>query len=282
VLESCNNNSEEYTGAEDSNYCDAISDYATPQDCADFQTQAERTLSGQAAFNTPGKMARGDQFQVSLAIAANPPPTPSPTSTPAPTPTPSPSAQPTTTASDTATAQAPAPDAAAGLEPQALAPRPEEVVAALPGKTQTFDLTVGEHVSAELSGDDGFKIEPRSDKTQIVKLAKPFPATLWTWNVTAVHGGTHVLTIRTVVEAKDRQGRYHELTHSIKSYSFPVKVTWIGWLQDVLQQAPIWMKLLAGALVAFAALIAAVKEARDKLFDLLGIRRRQHDPPPAP
>ena len=148
----------------------------------------------------------------------------------------------------------------------------------MPGHTEHFDLTVGEHVSAVLTGDEAFKIEPRSEQTQRVRLAKPYPSTLWQWQVTALHGGDHVMTIATAVQAKDRNGRYHELSGAPQSYAFKVKVGPVGRAQDALELAPVWLKLLAGVFVALTALLVAIKKTREAFLDLLGIKRKPEKP----
>ncbi len=264
-------------------YCDAISDYATTENCADFQKQAAREADGNAAVNAPNPMDRGDTVSLSLAVAADPPkplPMPAPLRESVPPqahrhhrakgkPTPLPTQSPSASAAD-ATPAVVAPEATATY-----APTPSQVVAPMPGHTDVFSLTVGEHVKATLDGDEGFRITPRSPATQLIHLGSPYPATLWNWDVTAVHGGTHTLRINTIVQAIDRNGQYHDLVGSPHAYSFTVKVGFWGKVQDSLQLAPPWIKLVTLVVVALTALFAALGKLRNAVLGAVGLNRKK-------
>jgi hypothetical protein len=274
----CKNSGALNPNAAGESYCDVISAYASAEDCADFQKQAARETDGNAALNAPNPMNRGDTVNLSLAIAAN---------QPEPQPEAGPSGgslaqrdrrvrvvrsapAPAAPASATPAEAAPAPAAT-----ETYAPTPSEVVAPMPGHTETFTLTVGEHVKATLDGDEGFQITPRSPATQVVHLGPPYPATLWNWDVTAVHGGVHTLRISTIVQAIDRNGQYHDLVSSPHAFSFTVHVGFWGNVQDKLQLAPTWIKLVTTIVAALTALVVAVSKLRNAVLRLLGLKAKK-------
>jgi len=274
-LVGCNKGEETNTSVSDGGWCDAISDYASPADCADFTKQAELQVEGTAAFNAPNPVKRGKTFSVWLAVAANPPPPvpakpakpsivemarPEPASTDAPSDTP-------TDAGVAATeepAALPPPSA-----PETAAP-PTQVVAAMPGHTETFAVVVGRYVAADLQGDEAFEITNKSDRTQSIRLGPPYPSTIWRWDVKALHGGDHVMVIKTVIQVKDREGKFHDVVATTQPYSFHVQVGVLGWLQDTLTATPGWIKLLTGVILALALLVGAIEKLRNAVLSLFG------------
>lgn len=257
-------------------FCKVVQEYTTEIECNTFQAQLESLNPyGKAAFNAPNPMKRGDTVTVTLAVADTPPPEPesdaaSGAAASPPTevyPAPPPPTQ-------TAAASVPAPKAGQP-PPQEDAPRPEEVIKALAGRTQQYTLSVGPRMTADLDGDVGFQVKARSARAQRVHMGPPYPSTLWTWDVKAKHGGPHTLTITTAVQAIDQKGRLHELSATPQAFSFTVTVDWLGSLMD---RAEIWADEISGA-TAFVRILTAFVTALSALLAALGIRhlwRRRH------
>ncbi|MXO59512.1 hypothetical protein GRI89_08155 [Altererythrobacter salegens] len=281
TIASCSEQAAEDAVAEvEGDYCDAISDYATAEDCADFQKQADRQTEGTASFNAPNPIKRNDSFTVWLAVAANPPPASRGTEA---TDTKEPTPDPRDAATDEAESPRGDPQPIADPEPAlAVAPRPGEIIAKMPGRPKEFTVTVGERVKAVLQGDEAFQIEAKSEPVQRVHLGSPYPSTMWRWEVTALRGGDHTMTITTVAQAIDREGNYHDLTPTSESLSFQVQVTPLQKIEEGVKGAPTWIKAVTAIFVALAALIAAIKSVRDGLLDLLGIRRKPEATPTEP
>lgn len=248
-------------------YCDPISDFATPEDCVDFTRQAALQHPGKAAFNAPNPMRRGDTVAVWLAVADQPePPKPSPTptpqppadtaATPEPTPTPTPAPSP---AAATPAPAAPTPSPSPSEEPKQ-APDPADLVDPMPGRTVRFDTIVGPRMAAELTGSDGFTIVPANGDTRhkILRMGPPYAAALWKWNVTADRGGTHTLAVKTVVEAIDRKGEFHPMTPTEATFSFTVQVTpWQNFWDGVVD-APKKIDSVTAVVVALTSLVGAL------------------------
>lgn len=291
VISGCQGGGEATNASAEGDYCQLVQAYVLPEDCAEFEKQAARQTDGTAAFNAPNPLERGESFTVWLAVAAHPPqpvatPTPPPPRpTPeAPDPSDAPSADPsgetTGGATDEAAVTMPSPPP---FEPAQVAPAPEEVVRKMPGHVERFDVTVGEFVAADLEGDESFEIRPLRDRTQRVHLGRPYPSTVWGWQVTPKRGGDHMMTITTTVQVKDREGNYWDVVKTPRSYGFKVRVGPIGYLQDALEQAPFWLKLVTAVVVALTALVLALSKLRNGLFELLGPRKPKpgNDAPPA-
>ncbi|MEJ2408473.1 MAG: hypothetical protein P8Y58_17395 [Novosphingobium sp.] len=251
----------------DTKFCEVISDYASPADCDDFEKQASRQMPGKAAFNAPFPLKRGDTFTVWLAVAATPPKAD-------PQATPGPKASPEADAGETAVSGA---TEASSSKGEYIAPDPAEIVARMAGRPEFFSAVVGDYVAANLEGDESFEIAPASNPVQRVKLAAPWPSTIWKWNVTAKRGGYHTMTLSTAVQVKDRNGHFHEIESTPRAFAFDVTVNPIDKARDVLTDAPAWMKLLGGVFTAAAALLITVRKFRDALFSLF--RRRGGTPP---
>lgn len=286
LLAGCQNSGPTSNASAEGDYCQLVQAYVLPEDCAEFEKQAARQTDGTAAFNAPNPLERGESFTVWLAVAAN---APRPVATPAPPPPPpppppetsdTPSGDPSGDATDDTAVTMPSPPP---FEPAQVAPAPEEVVQKMPGHVERFDVTVGEFLAADLEGDESFEINPLRDRTQRVHLGKPYPSTLWGWQVTPKRGGDHMMTITTTVQVKGREGDYWDVVKTPRSYGFKVKVGPIGYLQDSLEQAPFWLKLVTGVVVALTALILALSKLRNGLLELLGLRKASPDdkvPPP--
>jgi hypothetical protein len=286
VLTGCEGGGGTNTSA-DGDFCQVVQAYVPPDDCADFEKQAARQTGGTAAFNAPNPLDRGESFTVWLAVAANrpkpvatPEPKPSPRPSPSPEPSDAPSGDPAGDATDEAVVTPPLPPP---IETGPMAPSPEEVVEKMPGHVERFDVVVADYLAADLEGDESFEIKPLRDRTQRVHLGPPYPPTAWGWQVTPKRGGDHMMTITTTVQVKDREGQYWDVVSTPRSYGFKVKVGVLGYVQDSLEQAPFWLKLVTGVVVALTALVLALSKLRNGLLELLGLRKPAPDdktPPP--
>jgi hypothetical protein len=246
-------------------YCDVVSTYVPSDVCAALQAQASRESDGTASLNAPNPMRRGDTVSVYLAVADQPPKPPPQTldhrRAPVPSEAPGPSAEPaasSTSGSDTGASASTASTASSDRQSQSLAPSPAELVSAMPGHTESFTLTVGQHMAADLAGDAAFSIKPRTPRQQLVHLGVPYPSTVWGWDVTALHGGAHTLTVTTIVQAVDASGASYDLLSTPRAYSFNVKVTPLDQVKDALETAPTWVKLVTAVVVALSGLVAAI------------------------
>lgn len=302
LLTSCDARREEQaadSGA-DKAFCEAVSEYVTPQDCEDFTLQAERQMPGKAAFNAPHPLKRGDTFTVWLAVAAEPP-EPRPTSPPPAAAivlpsTPAPDQQmvvrpeePTSeVATEPATGTEPSSEpevpANANRDPAAedeeyIAPDPSDIIGRMSGHPEYFSAVVGDYVAAELDGDASFEIKPASERIQRVKLGRPWPSTIWKWHVTAKRGGNHTMTLSTAVQVRDRNGKFHEIESTPRAFAFDVQVTPLDKARDILADAPGWMKLIGGVFAAAALLLGTVKDFRNALFSLFRKEETDEDKP---
>ena len=131
-------------------------------------------------------------------------------------------------------------------------PTPSQIVEPLEGKTETLVPKVGRFMLAELNG-DGFKIQPLSPASQEIP---PGEQATWQWNVTPTQGGTHTLTLKTVVEGVV-SGKRYPLSRTQTVRKVQVEVSWPGWFADKLDQLTRGMKHIEGFLWGLAALLAA-------------------------
>jgi hypothetical protein len=269
-------------------YCDPVSQFVTAADCTVLQTQAAAERTGTAAFNAPNPMKRGDKATVTLAVADIAPPPP---------PNPAPEDLHTTLAlhqvhklalhhhhavvargdpasvDETTPASGAAPSSAAASavsEPQPVAQTPAQLVGVMPGHTEQFTPVIGEHMAADLDGDLGFDIKARTPRRQLVHLGAPYPATQWAWDITAVHGGPHKLTITTVVEGVDSRGSHYQLISTPRAYSFTVIVTPMEQILDAIETAPTWLKAVTTLVAAITALVTGLVAFRKAIGNLFG------------
>jgi hypothetical protein len=140
---------------------------------------------------------------------------------------------------------------AAGSRPSGTAPA--EVVEDLPGRTEEYHPLVGRDMHAELIG-QGFEIEPKSEASQVLS---PGSTTTWEWEVTPLRGANYALTIKTAVEGVMANGEHVVLGSTVETRKVDVKISWYDRLRDGLTEAPIWIKLVTGVLIALAAMFAA-------------------------
>jgi hypothetical protein len=138
-----------------------------------------------------------------------------------------------------------------GPKPPQPAPTPNQIVGALEGTTETIAPQVGRFMSADLSG-DGFKIEALGPASQEIP---PGEQATWEWNVTPTEGGSHTLTLKTVVEGVVA-GKHYPLSRTQTIKRVQVDVSWPGWFADELDQLTRGMNHLRLFLVGFAALLA--------------------------
>lgn len=235
-------------------FCREINRRTTRQDCDDLTETASQAKNGTAAFNVPA-MTRGKSTMIVLAISLDPPPMEDPGSggepavenasdnasapenasatleTPTPSPVPSPSA----------------------ARPNFKGPAPAQVVDPLPGKTEQYSPLVGRDMRAELIG-QGFKIEPRSPASQVLR---PGSTTSWEWEVTPLRGSDYSLAMKTAVEGVMANGERVVLGSTVETRTVDVKVRWYDRVRDGLTEAPTWIKLVTGVLLALAALFTA-------------------------
>jgi hypothetical protein len=235
-------------------FCREINRRTTRQDCDDLTETAAQAKNGTAAFNVP-TMTRGKATMIELAISLEPPPMEDPGSggetlvenasdnasapenasatleTPTPSPVPSPST----------------------ARPSFKGPAPAEVVDDLPGRTEKYSPLVGRDMRAELIG-QGFKIEPKSPASQVLQ---PGSTTSWEWEVTPLRGSDYALAVKTAVEGVMANGERVVLGSTVETRTVDVKVRWYDRVRDGLTEAPTWIKLVTGVLLALAALFAA-------------------------
>lgn len=239
-------------------FCREINRRTTRQDCDDLTETASQAKNGTAAFNVPA-MTRGKSTMIVLAISLDPPPMKDPGSggepavenasdnaldnasvqenasitleTPTPSPVPSPSA----------------------ARPNFKGPAPAQVVDDLPGETEQYSPLVGRDMRAELIG-QGFKIEPRSPASQVLR---PGSTTSWEWEVTPLRGSDYSLAVKTAVEGVMANGERVVLGSTVETRTVDVKVRWYDRVRDGLTEAPTWIKLVTGVLLALAALLTA-------------------------
>lgn len=105
-------------------------------------------------------------------------------------------------------------------------------------------------MSADLLG-DGFKIEALSERSQEIP---PDSQATWQWNVTPTAGGTHNLTLKTIVEG-EVGGKRYALTNTQEVRTVEVKVSWLGRLWDFLSGLPEWLKVIGAIGGPLAAVI---------------------------
>lgn len=232
-------------------FCEEVGKRVTAEDCDYYGELAKRTKVGVGAFNAPDPMTRGKTVTLQLVIAFAPDP-------------PVQGAEPAVDAS--ANSAAPSIDdggasSGAPMPAPPPMPTPAETVDQLPGETVTFAPTVGRFMKAELTG-EGFEIERLSAEHQEVLLDSQ---TTWEWKVKAIKGASHILTLKTVVEAKDDQGNYVPLRSTTKNQTIKVEVKFWDRVLDWILGAPVWIKAitaLASALIAFLALFKLPKWLR--------------------
>jgi hypothetical protein len=246
-------------------YCSAVSKFVAPKDCEDFTRQAAFQDDGHASFNAPNPMRRGDTVAVWLAVADQPhraEAAPAPTVSATPGSAPAPADQKPAPAATSASSQdtTTAPQAPVKPEAEDHAPTPAEIVDPMPGRTVTFDAIVGPRMAADLAGDSGFEIAPAKgeDKHKVLRMGPPYAAAIWKWDVTAIRGGVHTLAVRTVVEAIDRKGEFHEMVSTPATFSFTVEVSpWQAFWDDVVD-APKKIGSVTGVVTALTALVTAL------------------------
>lgn len=234
-------------------FCREINRRTTRQDCDDLTETASQAERGTAAFNVP-PMTRGKATMIVLAISLDPPPAADAgmddgamvenvsdnasaaenVSAPAETPT--------------TIALRPSP-----TRSQHKGPAPSEVVEELPGETEQYSPLVGRDMRAQLVG-QGFKIDPEGPVSQVLS---PGSTTTWEWQVTPLRGSNYVLAVKTAVEGVMANGDRVVLRSTVETRTVEVKVTWYDRLRDGLTEAPDWIKLVTGVLLALAALFAA-------------------------
>lgn len=238
-------------------FCEEVGRRLTVQECNDLGAASDAAKEGSAAFNVPSPMQRDKPETLRLAISLQPRPVlteTEPTASAAPNPTSS--AVPESTVAEVAE---PEPDPAAPIKPaSATRPtspeRPADVVDPAYGDTREYSPVVGRFMAAELTG-DGFKIEPVTPRSQEVLKDS---VTVWEWRVTAIAGGKRQLLLKTVVEAQMANGERLPLRSTTHSEDVDVTVGIWGLVQDTLTTAPLWIKLLTGAIAALAGLIGAI------------------------
>ncbi|MGZ5986259.1 MAG: DUF11 domain-containing protein [Caulobacteraceae bacterium] len=133
-------------------------------------------------------------------------------------------------------------------------PSPAAVIANLPGQPGAIAPQVGRHMLAELSG-EGFTITPAGPQQ---KEVVPGSVTTWEWAVRADAAGSHVLVLKTAVEAMGGDGKLQPLASTTLDTPILVKVGIVDIVRDWLNGLPAWLKSIQAAIVALAAVIAAV------------------------
>ncbi|NIJ18901.1 hypothetical protein FHS95_000570 [Sphingomonas naasensis] len=239
-------------------FCREINRRTTRQDCDDLTDTASQAARGTAAFNVP-PMTRGKSTMIVLAISLEPPPVAEDAAggaagnfaDTAVTPE-------NASAAENASAPVETPTTAAMPTPRPPHPgfkgaAPADVVKGLPGETEQYSPLVGRDMRAELIG-QGFKIEPRSEASQVLS---PGSTTSWEWEVTPLRGSNYVLAVKTAVEGVMANGTRVVLRSTVETRAVNVKVAWYDRVRDGLTEAPDWIKLVTGVLIALAALFAA-------------------------
>jgi hypothetical protein len=107
-------------------------------------------------------------------------------------------------------------------------------------------------MSAELTG-DGFDIQPPRPVSQEIP---PGEQATWQWNVTPNAGGTHTLTLKTVVEGVVGNKRY-PLSRTETIRNVRVKVSWGDKLADLFDAAVAWLNRMKVFLLAIAGVLGA-------------------------
>lgn len=243
-------------------FCREINRRTTRQDCDDLSATATQAERGTAAFNVP-PMTRGEATMIVLAVSLDPPPEPDAAAggeAAAENASDNASASENASAPENVSAPVATPTTAPMLRPspspvrpRPKGPEPSEVVDALPGETERYSPLVGRDMRAELIG-QGFKIEPRSQASQVLS---PGSTTTWEWEVTPLRGSNYVLAVKTAVEGVMANGDRVVLRSTVETRTVNVKVAWYDRLRDGLTEAPDWIKLITGVLLALAALFAA-------------------------
>ena len=234
-------------------FCEEVGKRVTAEDCDYYGELAKRTKVGVGAFNAPDPMTRGKTVTLQLVIAFAPDP-------------PAEGAEPAVDTNANSAASVIDEEGASSGAPMPAPPpmpTPAETVDQLPGETVTFAPTVGRFMKAELTG-EGFEIERLSAEHQEVLLDSQ---TTWEWKVKAIKGASHILTLKTVVEAKDDQGYYGPLRSTTKNQTIKVEVKFWDRVLDWILGAPVWIKAitaLVSALIAFLALFKLPKWLRRK------------------
>ncbi len=251
--------------------CPEVSRRVSIPDCEYFTELARRTSEGVGAFNAPDRMQRGEHFRVNLVLAPPPPP---PTET-------IPGNISDTAANSSANGDRPDNTLTTTEDeppPRHHVPTPRETIEELPGETVEITPLIGRFMSAELRG-HGFRIEPVGPVSKEVPLDSQ---TSWEWQITALSEGAQTLTLTTVVEGQGADGRRIPLKSTIFNRVVTVEVGWSGWLADLLDGLPAWMRRIEVVLIALATLIAAIFGV------FVAFRRGRRDlssakpPPPAP
>ncbi len=239
-------------------FCREINRRTTRQDCDDLTETASQAKNGTAAFNVPA-MTRGKSTMIVLAISLDPPPVEEPGSGGEPAvENASDNAPDNTTVPENAsiTLETPTPSpvpSPSAARPNFKGPAPADVVDDLPGETEQYSPLVGRDMRAELIG-QGFKIEPRSPASQVLR---PGSTTSWEWEVTPLRGSDYSLAVKTAVEGVMANGERVVLGSTVETRTVDVKVRWYDRVRDGLTEAPAWIKLVTGVLLAIAALFTA-------------------------
>lgn len=211
-------------------FCDEIGRRVAQADCDDMVRVAKGAETGEAAFNAPGPMRRGDGATLQLAISYAPEETP-----------------------DTATDTAVTTNTTTTTGVDSAHPTPAQTVGVLPGETHAFTPLVGRFMHAELTG-AGFDIRALSPAQQEVTRDG---VTTWTWSVKARQGGEQPLTLTTVVVGCLQGGECIPLRTTTHNYTVKVHISTIDTIRDTLMALPDWIKLITAVLVALTALITA-------------------------
>lgn len=227
-------------------FCREINRRTTRQDCDDLTQTASQAARGTAAFNVP-PMTRGRATMIQLAISLEPPPMIDSAGGGEPIVD---NASAPENAADAIEVTGPEPSPA---RPDLKGPAPVEVVKGLPGETEQYSPLVGRDMRAELIG-QGFKIDAKSPASQVLA---PGSTTTWEWEVTPQRGTNYALSIKTAVEGVMADGTRVVLRSTVETRAVNVKVTWYDRVRDGLTEAPTWIKLVTGVLLALAALFAA-------------------------
>lgn len=210
--------------AEETAFCAEVARRVTAEQCATYEALAASATRGEAAFNAPETMSRGDTHALQLAISAPP-----------------------------------APAAAPPNPPELTLDDPASVVDPLPGATIQFSPLVGRFMRAELRG-VGFEITPQSPAQQEVI---PDSVTTWSWQVVARDGGERALTLTTVIEGcTEDRSECVPLRSTTYNYTVQVAVRPLDRARDFLAGVPDWLKIASGIIAAIAGLIFALVSLR--------------------
>jgi hypothetical protein len=223
--------------ARDAVYCPAVEARVSPEDCEDLTRADAEVRTGEAAFNVPDPMRRGEAVEVHLVVDRRSPK----------------AIRVIETGMTVVRSGDLMQNGDATASGQDAGPTPVQVVEPLEGRVERFPLPVGRHMRAELIG-EGFEIVAKTEAVQEIPLGAQAS---WIWTLTARKGGVQSLILVTVVEGL-AGGRRFVLARTPKVRTVTVEVSMRDWIWELINETPAWIKAVTAVVVAIGGLLTAL------------------------